>query len=134
MADQRKITLRPLHATPKSIYLRALPVADLPAGTKIYLRALHATPKNIRLFSPLVPSGAGPSFPTQYAGLRYFSGTMRELALVALADAPAGMGGQWRVRKNATDYAVYLVETTDPNASTLRVRTATGTKAARLKT
>jgi hypothetical protein len=78
-------------------------------------------------------SGSSP-FPTQYSGLRYFHGTVRELSLVALADAPVGMGGQWRIRKNGTDYAVYLVETTDPNASTVRIRTSTGTKAARLKT
>lgn len=71
-------------------------------------------------------------FPTQYAGLRYFLGTVKELALVALADAPAG--DQWRIRKNGTDYAVYLVDTTDPNASQIRVQTSEGLKAARLKT
>lgn len=74
------------------------------------------------------------SFPTQYAGLRYFNGTVQELALVALADAPSGMGAVWRVRKNGVSYAVYLVETSDPNASAVRLRTSAGTKAARLKT
>jgi hypothetical protein len=72
------------------------------------------------------------AFPTQFAGLRYFLGTVKELCLVALGDAPAG--DQWRIRKNATDYAVYLVDTTDPNASQVRVQTSAGLKAARLKT
>jgi hypothetical protein len=71
-------------------------------------------------------------FPTQFAGLRYFLGTVRELCLVALGDAPAG--DQWRIRKNGTDYAVYLVDPTDPNASQVRIRTSDGVKAARLKT
>lgn len=74
----------------------------------------------------------GPPFPTQYAGLRYFLGTVKELCLVALADAPTG--NQLRIRKNGTDYVVYFVDTTDPNASQIRVQTATGVKAARLKT
>lgn len=72
------------------------------------------------------------SFPTQYAGLRYFLGTVRELCLVALTDAPAG--DQWRIRKNGADYAVYLVDTTDPDASQVRVETSEGLKAARFKT
>jgi hypothetical protein len=75
--------------------------------------------------------GGGPVFPTQYAGLRYYHGTVKELCLVDVADAPLPV---WRVRKGATTYAVYLVDTTDPNASTVRIRTASGTKAARLKT
>lgn len=74
----------------------------------------------------------GVSFPAQYAGLRVFHGTVRELCLVALADAPAGP--QWRVQKGGTTYAVYLVDTTDPNASAVRVNTGAGVKAARLKT
>jgi hypothetical protein len=72
------------------------------------------------------------SFPAQFAGLRYFLGTVKELCLVALADAPAGP--QWRINKGGTDYAVYLVDTTDPNASQVRVDTGAGIKAARLKT
>lgn len=72
------------------------------------------------------------AFPTQFAGLRYFLGTVRELALVALADAPSG--DQWRIRKNSTDYAVYLVDISDPNASQLRIMTSEGIRAARLKT
>lgn len=76
--------------------------------------------------------GASTGFPTQYSGLRYWDGAVVELCLVATADAPAG--NQWRIRKNGTTYAVYLVDTTDPDASNLRVRTSSGTKAARLKT
>ena len=72
------------------------------------------------------------SFPAQFAGLRYFLGTVKELCLVALGDAPAGP--QWRIRKGGTDYAVYLVDTTDPNASQVRIETGAGMKAARLKT
>lgn len=72
------------------------------------------------------------AFPAQFAGLRYFLGTVKELCLVALADAPAGP--QWRIRKGGTDYAVYLVDTTDPNASQVRIDTGAGIKAARLKT
>lgn len=72
------------------------------------------------------------AFPAQFAGLRYFLGTVKELCLVALGDAPAG--DQWRIRKGGTDYAVYLVDTTDPNASQVRVHTNDGVKAARLKT
>lgn len=72
------------------------------------------------------------SFPTQYAGLRFFKSTVQELCLVALADAPAG--AQWRIDKNGTTYAVYLVDTTDPDASHVRVETPSGVKAARLKT
>ena len=77
-------------------------------------------------------AGGGPVFPTQYAGLRYFSGTVKELCLVDLADAPAGQ--QWRVMKNGTTYAVYLVDVADPNASGVRLNTSSGVKAARLKT
>ncbi len=72
------------------------------------------------------------AFPAQFAGLRYFLGTVKELCMVALADAPAGP--QWRINKGGTDYAVYLVDTTDPNASQVRIETGAGVKAARLKT
>lgn len=79
--------------------------------------------------------GGGPAFPTQYAGLRtYYGGAVRELCLVAEADAPSGMGGVFKVRKGGVNYAVYIVETTDGNATPVRVRTSTGVKAIRLKT
>ena len=76
-----------------------------------------------------------PTFVTQYAGLRvYDDAAVKELCLVAEAGAPLGMGGVLKTRKGGVTYAVYLVETTDPNASHAYVRTTTGTKAIRLKT
>jgi hypothetical protein len=82
----------------------------------------------------LFPS-AGPGFPTQFPGLRsFYNGAVRELCLVAEADAPTGMGGVPKVRKGGTTYAVYLVETNDANATPIRLRTSTGTKAVRIKT
>jgi hypothetical protein len=75
------------------------------------------------------------SFPTQYSGLRcYYNGAVRELCLVAAADANTGMGAAPMIRKGGTTYAVYLVETTDPNATPVRLRTSAGTKAIRVKT
>ncbi|MBP8231747.1 MAG: hypothetical protein KAY22_05535 [Rhizorhabdus sp.] len=74
-------------------------------------------------------------FPTQYAGLRtYYGAAVRELCLVAAADAPGSMGAAPMLRKNGVTYAIYLVETGDPDASSVRVRTSAGTKAIRLKT
>jgi len=76
------------------------------------------------------------SFPTQYLGLRIKKGAGTiDLCLVAVADAPSGMGGQLRIfNAGGTPRVVYLVETTDPNASPLRIKTSTGIKAIRLKT
>lgn len=75
------------------------------------------------------------SFPTQFSGFRvYDNGAAFDLCLVATADAPTGMGGQLRVRKGGTTYAAYLVETSDGDASTVRIRTTTGVKAIRRKT
>lgn len=80
-------------------------------------------------------SSWGLAWAPQFAGLKiYDDGGVVDLCLVALADAPAGMGGVWEVEKNGIAYAVYLVETTDPNASSARIETTTGVKAARLKT
>jgi hypothetical protein len=82
-----------------------------------------------------VPTGTAPIFPVQYAGLRiWHDGAVVELCLVALADAAPGMGGVPRIRKAGTTYAIYLVETSDPLASAVRIRTSAGTKAIRLKT
>jgi hypothetical protein len=44
------------------------------------------------------------------------------------------MGAAPMIRKGGTTYAVYLVETTDPNATPVRLRTSAGTKAIRVKT
>lgn len=87
--------------------------------------------------SPLFILGlvGGGGFPTQYSGLRGFDGTSTvDISLVATADAPSGMGGQLRISKGGTTYAVYLVDTTDGNASKFRIDTTTGTKSLRLKT
>lgn len=99
-----------------------------------YLYAHNANPADGYLRPDGRPQDGAPvlSFPTQYPGLRVFKGTVQELCLVAIGDAP--VGDQWRVHKNGTTYAVYLVETTDPSASHVRVRTSDGVKAARLKT
>lgn len=131
MADQRKITLRQGHATPRTIILRELPTATPSSGTRIYLRTLHTTPRTIVLYRA-DESGDTGSFPTQYAGLRTWNGSLVELCLVATADAPAG--DQWRVYKGGTAYAVYLVDTTDPLASGVRIQTSAGVKSARIKT
>ena len=78
----------------------------------------------------LFQSSAGGGFPTQYPGLRtYYGGAVVSLCMVAVADAPAG--DVPRVHKNGTTYAVYLVDTTDPNASSVRLRTNDGTKSIR---
>jgi len=75
------------------------------------------------------------AFPTQYSGLfTYYDGAVKELCLVAEADAPSGMGGVLKIDKNGTVYAVYLVETVDSNASWVRVQTSTGVKSIRIKT
>jgi hypothetical protein len=97
-----------------------------------WLRAGSGNDGYLRGVGPIQASGVVISFPVQYQGLRYFKGTVKELCLVATNDAPAG--DQWRVRKNGTTYAVYLVATSDPNASEIRVQTGDGVKAARLRT
>lgn len=84
-------------------------------------------------YVPLVES-APPAFPTQYAGFRIeTTTTVIDLCLVAIADTPTGFG-QWRFQTSADTKGVYLVDTTDPNASGLRVQTAAGVKAMRKKT
>jgi hypothetical protein len=108
---------------------------NLSGPAEPYLR-VHTTGNDVYLYRQrydFVPpaTGGGPVFPTQYAGLRYYHGSVKELCLVDTADAPVSV---WRVRKNSTTYAVYLVDTSDPNASAVRVKTAAGIKAARLKT
>ena len=134
--SQSTINLHPGHGTAKNIVLRALPVAAAALGTTIYLYEFHATPNNIILDVPaIVRDTGGEPFPTQFSGLRvYYGGSVRELCLVAEADAPTGMGGVIKIDKNGTLYAVYLVETSDPNATPVRVQTSAGTKAIRLKT
>lgn len=65
-------------------------------------------------------------------GLRLKTGSgIIELTLVAAGAAVPAMGGAPMIRKNGVTYALYLVETTDPNASALRIKTSTGIKAVR---
>lgn len=132
MADQRDITLQAFDADPKTIILRALPIVEL-VSTVIFLAAFDVSPTTIILRNTTVAPGGG-SFPTQFFGLKGYDGGALDLCLVAVGDAPSGMGGVPMLRKNGTTYAVYLVETSDPNASTFRLRTTTGTKSVRLKT
>ena len=74
-------------------------------------------------------------FPTQFFGLKtYFQGAVQNLCLVSVADTPAGMGGKLFINKNGTTYGIYLVDTTDTNASPIRIKTTTGTKSIRKKT
>lgn len=84
---------------------------------------------------PVTVEAPPPGFPTQYAGFRtYYNGAVRELCLVAVADANTGMGAAPMIDKNGTTYAIYLVETSDPDASHVYLATAAGTKAIRVKT
>jgi hypothetical protein len=127
-----------------NVYLRA------GTGNDVYLRGERFThaidvflfanngPANDVYLRPegrLLPASSEiviPGFPTQYSGLRFFKGTVQELCLVATADAPSGDCP--RISKNGTTYAIYLVDTSDPNASHIRIAADGGTKAMRLKT
>lgn len=112
---------------------QALSAYTVPSLTAVdFTLVTYTPPTYMNVGWELLPSSG---FPTQYAGLRvYYAGTVKELCLVAEADAPAGMGGVIKIVKGGTNYAVYLVETSDPDASSVRVRTSAGTKAMRLKT
>lgn len=75
------------------------------------------------------------TFPTQYLGLRvWHSGAVVELCMVAAADGATGMGDIPMIRKGGVTYAIYLVETADPNASAVRIAAELGTKSIRKKT
>ena len=120
-------------ASPTDIVLRTLQATTV-AATVIYLFAGAASPTDIILRNPLETPAAG-GFPTQYAGLRtYYHAAVQELCLVAAADGATGMGAIPMVSKNGVTYAIYLVDTTDPNASLVRMEAGVGIKAIRLKT
>lgn len=79
--------------------------------------------------------GVPATFPAQFLGLKaFFRGVINDLCLVASADRATGLGATPLVQKGATTYAIYLVETSDTNASPIRIQTSAGTKAIRLKT
>lgn len=135
------VVVRPRSATGYDVALYPSPRPPATRSTedvRLYPAAQVWGPYDVRLrprVRDAIPSAAAPTFPTQFAGLRaYYQGAVRDLCLVALADAPAGMGAVPRVRKGGTDYAVYLVETSDTNASPIRIRTSAGVKAIRQKT
>jgi hypothetical protein len=59
---------------------------------------------------------------------------MQELCLVAAGDGAVGMGGIPKIAKGGIIRDIYLVETSDPDASAIRIKTTTGIKAVRKKT
>ncbi len=120
------------HAVPSlASPAQALTSYTVPSLTAIaFALTAYTAPTYMNVGWELLPSS---SFPTQYPGLRvYYGGAVRSLCLVAVADAPTGDTPM--VRKGGTTYAVYLVDTTDPDASSVRLRTNDGTKAIRLLT
>lgn len=62
MADQRRIKLYSGHASPNTIILRDLPIADAAATTKIILYDNHATAQNVILRDPTVVTAASGDF------------------------------------------------------------------------
>lgn len=101
-------------------------------GLRVTKKKVFYEPIRFNAVPPIVVPG---DFPVQYAGLRVQNDTgMIELCLVAEADAPSGMGGVLKMKVTSDVRVIYLVETTDGNASPVYVRTTTGTKAIRLKT
>ena len=115
-------------------------VADVANKCVVGLHGASTQRRNFALSSYTVPTWIYvgwellSTFPAQFAGLRtFYGGSVVELCLVAAADAPSGMGGQLFVDKSATR-CIYLVETTDPQASSVRIQTTAGIKSIRLKT
>lgn len=122
-------TMRLYPVSAATLVLRSLPVAAI-ASTVLYLTAVESPTTTLVLLPVSTQPAAEGSFPTQYAGLRtYYGGAVRSLCLVAVADAPTGDTPM--VRKGGVTYAVYVVDTTDPNASPVRIRTNDGTRAIR---
>lgn len=128
------ITLYSVPTPSTDIVLRAFPIAAI-ASTVLFLSAFDATPTTIILRDTTVAPGGGGSFPyTQFQGLRvYYGGAVRDLCLVAASD-PMPADAKLRIRKGGTDYAIYLVDTADSDASHVRVRSGGTTKAIRLYT
>lgn len=130
------ILLRPSPATNNDVVLRK----GESAGADVYLYPRAELSNDIwvrrqRYDRVVMVEGGGPGFPTQYFGLKtFYQGAVKDLCLVAEVDAPGSMGGVLKVNKNGTLYAVYLVETSDPDASPCYIRTSSGTKAIREKT
>lgn len=135
MSDRIEVGARPSHPTTTDL----VAYAGINLGLALVAFVGHSTSTDLvarpAIYVQTAAAYVPPGFPTQFFGLRvYDNGAVQNLCLVATADAPTGMGASPRVRKGGTIYAVYLVETSDPNASTVRCRTSAGTKAIRLKT
>ena len=110
----------------QGLFVRVFPRDASRASHDVQVRPMY------RLEAPAVVAGG---FPTQYGFLFVRkTGSTIGLCVVADADAPTGMGGRIRIQKGGVTYALYLVETSDGNASPVRVRTTAGTKSVRLKT
>ena len=84
----------------------------------------------------IVTVAGGPAFPTQYEGFRVgiLAAGVLDLCAVLEADYATGMGGVPKFTSTGGNYAAYLVDTGDTNASAVRVQTTTGTMAIRKKT
>lgn len=128
------VRLRPAHPSPFDVVLEGgLQAEWCPRLYAGHTNANDVVLREMFLCPPAIVAAEG--FPAQFAGLRvYYGAAVQELCLVAVADAPTGMGGVPRVSKGGTTYALYLVETGDSNASPVRIRTSTGVKSVRKKT
>lgn len=101
-------------------------------GATVYLR-----PASYRRFPDIASAPPPSGFPyTQYEGLRVRNGAgvTIDLCLVDEVNGATGMGGIPKLRRSADVKAIYLVETTDADASPVRIRTTTGIKSIRRKT
>lgn len=83
---------------------------------------------------PFVGAAVSSGIAAATTGLRLKKGdgTIIELLLVAAGSGASGMGGVPKIQKNGTNYDIYLVETTDPKAGPVRIKTTSGVKASRL--
>jgi hypothetical protein len=109
---------------------QALASYTVPALNAVaFALTVYAAPAYMDLGWELLPDL---SFPFQYGFLHFQDGTDKQLCVVAEGDANVGEG--LRIRHGGVTYAIYIVDTTDPNASNLRFEVSTGTRAIRLKT
>lgn len=83
-------------------------------------------------YRPHSHSGSANSHPRTHADDHMLAGA--DVILLNQFGLPTGMGGVVTINKNGTLYSVYLVETSDPDASSVRIQTTTGIKSVRLKT
>lgn len=135
MSDSRfELAARPGHSAATDI----IAVAGIGLGIALQAFAGHPTSTDVVARSAAyyqAAESAAPAFPTQYTGLRVWTGgAVVDLCLVAPDDAPLGVGGVIKIETPSGIRVVYLVETADSYASPVRIRTALGTMAVRLKT